>query len=422
MVMLAATVLVGLSPYNALFLMGMAIAAGLISIFIDAKLVSVNQSATDCFLLPASSLITWWFVAFFVPLHANFQLFPIQSAVFGIIVSQDVLWFLLAAFGLGLSFGYNGSAVWLALLAGTWTCAGLVSFIELDRARLFDPAPLALLLSFVIGSMILMLRYSRATTNGLESELKALTLKLGDTKTRLAKQAEELVNVRESLLGGFDLHSEPNSSGVVDLERNHARCSLDLLVQNQPVLNFSDLILDLRGVFQEYQLEGRRRGEVLGPVRFVFFPPASGYDSRAEVKIDREQLKLGITACLGLAYESLPESAGRRREGVIRLSIRRGLRFVEIVIEDNGKGLHIPQPKIETEIEKLRSAIDACGGRFDRITRLGVGGRTSLELQILRQAPRSASYRPTLLHSDTVADFEMKSGIKPLLHSEMRDG
>ena len=108
----------------------------------------------------------------------------------------------------------------------------------------------------------------------------------------------------------------------------------------------------------------------------------------------------GIDACLDLALEFLPEIGARRREGVIRLSIRYGLRVIEIAAEGNGRGLAARNPELETRMNSLRESTLGCGGRFDRIARPGVGGRTSLELRIARE--RSRLYRATLKHERPV--------------------
>lgn len=415
LVLISATLTVGRAPHNALFLMGMAITAGLVSIFVESKFLTVDGKIR----IPSGALALWWFIALVISLHANFPGMSGRAALLSVQVSQQTLWQLLALIGLGFSLGFNGSRALLVALAGVWVCAGVASFHGVSRATLMESAPLTLILSYGIAATVLLLRHSRAMTNHLESSLNGLSQNLSETRLRLGKQTEELALARESLLGGFDLQSEQAGTGLVEWVRNRHQALVGLAEQSRPVLNFEDLIFDLRTVFQEFQSEGRKRGEILGPVRFVFFPPASGYDSKAEVSVDRDQLKQGLLACLQLAYESLPESAGRRREGVVRLSIRRGLRVVEIAVEDNGRGLSNHNLKVETDLRKLRESVELVGGRFDRIARLGVGSRTSMELKILRQLPKSANYRPTIRHSGTAADVEMQSGIEPLSHSEI---
>lgn len=428
--LLAATVTVGRAPYNALFLMGMAITAGVISIVVTSRL-GIRDGKSR---VPPSSLVLWWAIVLLVSLHTGFESVAVGTTGSGlaalgmptsIIGHQETLWSVLALASLGFSIGFNGSSALLALMASLLLVAGLASFDKVSHATLLEPAPLGLLLSYAIAVTVLMLRYSRAMTNRLQNQLGSLVQIASDTKTRLGKQTEELGLVREGLLGSSDSQGEQAGPGLVEWVKNRNSGLDEFQMLTRPTLGFEELVGDVRTVFQEFQSEGRKQGQILGPVRFVFFPPASGYDAKADVSIGREQLAAGLRDCLKLAYESLPESAGNRREGVIRLSIRRGLRVVEIAIEDNGRGLGNQNLEVESGLQRLREAVEHHGGRFDRIARLGVGSRTSVELKILRQLPRSASYRPTLLHRRTAAevggDVESLAGAIEMVPNAHRD-
>lgn len=424
LVLMVATITVGRAPHNSLFLMGMAITAGLISILVESRL-GVRDGKCR---IPASSLALWWVITLMVSLHTGFPYLAGKTsasglAAFGlpasILATKENLWSLLAVVGLGFSIGFNGSRALLVTMAFVLLLAGLASFEGVGAQTLLEPSPLALVLSYAVAASVLMLRHSRAMTNRLERTLSGLVQATEATKSRLSKQTEELGVVREGLLGSSDLQGEQAGPGLVEWVKNRNLGLDELQGLERPTMSFEDLIGDLRTTFQDFQVQGRSRGEVLGPVRFVFFPPASGYDAKADVNVDREQLRAGVQACLRLAYESLPEFAGQRREGVIRLSIRRGLRVVEIAIEDNGRGLSNQNLEVESGLKRLQQSVESQGGRFDRIARLGVGSRTSMELKILRQLPLSAKYRPTLRHSTTAAELESMTGTEPLSHSEI---
>lgn len=171
----------------------------------------------------------------------------------------------------------------------------------------------------------------------------------------------------------------------------------------QPSLSFENLIAEVRHIFSEFQIQGRALGKIAGPIRFVFFPPVAGFDEKSEIAVDIEQLRAGLWNCLQLAYESLPETGALRREGVIRLSMRHGLRVIEIAVEDNGRGIQTRSLDDQYGLQVLKREIEARGGRFERVARLGVGSRTSLEFRILTEKPANSRYRATIRHPFTVA-------------------
>ena len=70
--------------------------------------------------------------------------------------------------------------------------------------------------------------------------------------------------------------------------------------------------------------------------------------------------------------------------------------MLEIVVEDNGRGLATRNPVVEDGFNRLKELTLSWGGKFDRLARLGVGSRTSLELRIVRE--RNRVYRTTLKH------------------------
>ncbi len=424
LVLLIAMLTVGRAPYNALFLMGMAITAGLISILLETHL-GVRDGKSR---VPASALALWWAIASIVSLHTGFpsvigQASFSSTSAFGLppsmLAVKENLWLLLSLAGIGFSLGFNGSRALLGAMSFVFLAAGLASYHGVARGDLLDAKSILLLMSYAAATSVLMFRFSRAMTNRLQSSLGGLVLRTSDAKTRLNKQTDELSLIREGLLGSSDLQGEQAGPGLVEWVKNRNMGLETLQILERPKMTFEELVHDARTAFQEFQIEGRKQGEVLGPVRFVFFPPAAGYDEKADVSVDREALREGLRACLRLAYESLPESAGHRREGVVRLSIRRGLRVVEIAVEDNGRGLSNQNLEVESRLRRLRESVEMQGGRFDRIARLGVGGRTSMELKILRQLPRSAKYRPTLRHVGTAAELESLTGAEPLSHSEI---
>lgn len=149
------------------------------------------------------------------------------------------------------------------------------------------------------------------------------------------------------------------------------------------------LVDELRQRMAFYQNKARSGGRSEW-LRFVFFPPVPGTDGSQRVVGEIEPLLSGIDGCFELALAALPELTARRA-GVIRLSIRVGLRVLEIAIEDNGRGTlgAVGRAELAEDIVSLRRFVESLGGRVERLARLGVGARTTIELPLLPSLRRT---------------------------------
>jgi hypothetical protein len=242
---------------------------------------------------------------------------------------------------------------------------------------------LFLLSGLGLGSAIIFARLSRTRSNGYLLSLKSAVAQTEKSHERLLLIQDNVQLTRERLLGRTRSSGE---SLLGDLKGEG-----ESLVEAVSSVSFDVLIFELRKSFSEYQISGRAEGRIAGPIRFVFFAPVAGYDEKAKIGVDLTAMRRGVESCLTLALESLPEIGSRKREGVVRLSIRFGLHFVEVAIEDNGRGLTSRNLETENSLGALKELVVNWGGKFDRFARLGVGSRTSFELRILREARRSAS-------------------------------
>lgn len=276
---------------------------------------------------------------------------------------------------------------------------------------LSSSSTLGFIFSFPVAALIMMVRSSRADSNRIVARLKSLADVSQNLHSRAQSEAEALLSLRETLLGtvasvGSSISSSGGSSGgggpgILGASEGAPGEGLKSVVQ--PSLSFENLIAEVRHIFSEFQIQGRALGKIAGPIRFVFFPPVAGFDEKSEIAVDIEQLRAGLWNCLQLAYESLPETGALRREGVIRLSMRHGLRVIEIAVEDNGRGIQTRSLDDQYGLQKLKREVEARGGRFERVARLGVGSRTSLEFRILTEKPANSRYRATIRHPFTVA-------------------
>jgi hypothetical protein len=288
-----------------------------------------------------------------------------------------------AAGVLFLSFVFQGpvSIFFGILLAAFGICLRELVGEPTSLAELLrSDSILALLAGLGLGSAFVFARLSHTRSIDFLAGLRMAVSETEKARQRLGAMQDNVQMTRERLLGktladGESLLGELPAEG-------------DGSTNVSTSVSFDLLIAELRQTFSEYQLKGRADGRVAGPIRFVFFAPVAGYDEKATIAVDLAALRSGVEACLTLALESLPEIGSRKREGVIRLSIRYGLRVVEIAVEDNGRGLTSRNQQAESDLGVLKDLVVNWGGKFDRLARLGVGSRTSLELRILRERTR----------------------------------
>lgn len=309
-----------------------------------------------------------------------------------------------------VSFVYQGPRHFFPILAAALWFLSFTGFSRIGLGRDLSGLTLGALLGdilenilekdsvvFLLGTTLLSgVIYSGRVAISRASEFQAAlgrtTEAIEKVRTQVTTSAEAVHLARERLWGRTFSERTPGGpeNGPEDRSDVGAGVSIDL-----STVAFDQLITVLRKVFADFQLEGRASGRISGPIRFVFFAPAAGYDGRVLIAADLDSVARGVTAFLNLALESLPEVGNRKREGVIRLSIRSGVRTIEIAVEDNGRGLASPNPKVEADYQTIKELTTKWSGTLDRVARLGVGSRTALELRKLSPVARAPSVEVT---------------------------
>lgn len=373
------------SAEYSLILIGFSLTAAYVSVALRPKQTSGTFVRPHW--LPVGSLSYWLGALLLISLGPSWslslQLSPPESRL---LIAAGVLLF---------SLIFQGRLIFLPQLPLIGLYLGLRDLDSMP-SQIFSAG--VFLLSFPVSVLIIMIRRSRSESARLENKLKSLNEISSGLHRRVLSETESLIAIRENLMGTVAAVGDSIGSGFSGiLDENPSSRRL-------PSSTFEDLIPTVRQVFSDFQTLGRKSGKIAGPIRFVFFPPVAGYDEKAEISVDVAALKEGLWSCLTLAHESLPEIGSLRREGVIRLSMRYGFRTVEIAVEDNGRGLQSRNLDAESALGRLKESLESLGGRLDRIARLGVGSRTSLELRILSEKPASSRYRATIRHPFTVSE------------------
>ncbi|CAN5640754.1 hypothetical protein BH10BDE1_BH10BDE1_11420 [soil metagenome] len=363
--LILAVLAVSISPEFSLLNLGASLLAGVVSF-----LTYLNLTRR----FPSGSLSIW------VMICAGLWLSPMISIPY----ETKRIVFATAVIYVSLVFQGPLAVYFLVLLISFGLClrdlvGGPQSFVLVDLLK--SDSYLTLLAALAFGTSLIFARLSRTRSSDFLSGLKSAIAETEKTRERLVLMQDGVQVARERILGST-LTSGESLIGELPNER-------ELEATEETSVSFDLLITELRQAFSEYQLKGRAEGRISGPIRFVFFAPVAGYDEKAVISVDVASVRTGIEACLTLALESLPEIGARKREGVIRLSIRYGLRVIEVAVEDNGRGLTSRNLQAETDLGALKELVVGWGGKFDRLARLGVGSRTSLELRILRERTRS---------------------------------
>lgn len=388
--LLLAVVALWISPEFSLVCLGLSLIAGLISLVIVSNLVAAHG-------VPRGILAGWTVILAGFWLSPMAHLEPVAQRLifsgvflFVSLVYQGRLFVYFA--GSTLTFGLALHGLGLDLTVGDF-----VGFF-------FPPSVVTLFFAMGIGPSLLFARVAHTRAQRFEQRLRTASDEMERMRLRVGTAQEGVHLTREYLLGRSDAEAEMRNEAIDGVAADGG--ALDRAGLELHTASFDDTIAALRKAFADFQTRGRADGRIAGPIRFVFFAPAAGYDEKSIIAVDLERLLEGVETCLMLALDSLPEIGMRRREGVIRLSIRYGLRVIEVAVEDNGRGLSSfkPQmegkPQAEEQLGRFKEAVAKWGGRLDRLVRLGVGSRTSLELRIVRERPRArvSSHRATVRH------------------------
>lgn len=328
--------------------------------------------------VPINGLLGMWWVAFSLPLVYSGPLDRAEASL------EHLSGISAASVALIFSFTFQGPRKLFFFAQGLFLAFAL-------GAAVGDPRDFWLKTSaalFVSAFGVYFLRVSRTreslTLQRLETS-RDRALSLRGTIIDLVDSSEA---ARERLLGpltrGLSFYSVKSSPEKLGLEE----------LSHGPVLTIETLVSEARRSLLQFQKNWATKASA-GPVRFVFFPPVTGTEMATLVAGDVGTLVAGIGTCLNLALESLPEAGPRRerREGVVRLSIRVGLRVVEIAVEDNGRGTLgvVGATELVEKLTGLRRFAEGHGGKLERFARLGVGARTVIELP-LRASARDLHY------------------------------
>lgn len=368
-----ALIALGRGPEFSLANLGLSLVAGLVSLLLK-------------FRIPRGALAAWVMISGIVwlsPLGGlasaeNRVVFGAAAAVLGL-VFQGPTWVFFVT--LALSLGFAASS-----LSADLNHLKIADLMALDSLW-------SLQVSLAFSVVAFFVRVSDTRRSAMQASLARTVVDAERSRGRTAAAGEALQLTRERLLGRTLADGELVFSGIADF-------SSEAKAPAGPAATFDDLMKSLRKTFADFQVKGRSEGRVSGPIRFVFLAPAGDYDERSTISVDLAALNAGLEACLELSLEALPEIGARKREGVIRLSIRYGLRVIEVAVEDNGRGLTTRNEKVESDFAALREQVESWDGKLDRIARLGVGSRTSLELRILSEPARA--YRATLKHPNPI--------------------
>lgn len=371
-----AVLALGLSTELSLANLGLSLLAALVWLLIRFQIFRFDSQ------VPRGSLSVW------VALMALAWLSPLA----GLDAAENRIVFGIAVAVLGVVFQGPVAVFFLSLLAALGVSApALVS--DLKRLRLTEISTLDSLWTFQVcmafSVIVLFVRVSDTRRSRMQRALAQTASDTEKSRTRMATVIESLQLFRDRLLGRTLNEGDVVFAGIPEYG--------DTAKEPQgPAATFDDLMKSLRKTFADFQTRGRAEGRIAGPIRFVFLAPAGEHDERSTIGVDLLGLNSGLETCLKLSLDSLPEIGARKREGVIRLSVRYGLRVIEVAVEDNGRGLATRNEKVESDLAAFRERVGAWEGKFDRITRLGVGSRTSMELRILSEPAKS--YRATLKH------------------------
>ncbi len=329
-------------------------------------------------LVPIKGLLGLWWLAFSLPLVYSGPLDGAQASI------EHLNGMSAAAVALIFSFTFQGTRT-------LFFVAQIVLIAFAFGAAVGDPRDFWLKTSaalFVASFAVYFLRVSRTRETLTLDRLEASRDRALALRGKISDLVDSSEAARERLLGpltrGLNFYSVKSSSEKLGLEER----------SQGPVLTIDMLVSEARRSLLQFQKNWATKASA-GPVRFVFFPPVTGTEMSTLVAGDVITLVAGIGTCLNLALESLPEAGPRRerREGVVRLSIRVGLRVVEIAVEDNGRGTLgvVGATELVEKLTGLRRFAESHGGKLERFARLGVGARTVIELPLLA-ATRDIQY------------------------------
>lgn len=248
----------------------------------------------------------------------------------------------------------------------------------------------ALFIGWAIAAVIAFLRDARSEAKESSREAQALQLRM----TKLTKELRSLGGDMKSILG---LVEEPQRTNVRAAGEQVAigRISAERLAMDSASLTteesnraFGSQVSFLSfAEIQEIAKKAVEAAKLSIPektrVQLLLAQP-SDMKSPIAVRFDGSvQLEKVLVSCLRQGIEALGGA-----DGSVRVSLHAGVSQVTIAIEDNGRGLKqdilnklgAADVSDRMKLDEVRSAVEACEGRFEYQARLGVGARVTLDL------------------------------------------
>jgi signal transduction histidine kinase len=272
---------------------------------------------------------------------------------------------LLAAIFLGISFLYRGSSrLWWRFFVPV---GGALLFIPIGVIETRGPALATLLkaaltpcLSFLVGALLAPFVENNNRSRLIRQDLKRIARK----NSEIIEQVKALDEDVKELAGRA---ASPPMVTEEFLANNSLRASA--LIQT---LTYSEIHQVVKTVIEELRdkhASWKTLRLVLTSAVDLSFPLA--------VRSDRESVE---TIARSLLENSLEALGGG--EGVVRVTLKPSMTFVNFIVEDNGRGLGESSKgatKALTLLE-VRERSSSMGWQIDIQARLGVGTRVSLEL------------------------------------------
>lgn len=273
----------------------------------------------------------------------------------------------------------------LSLMApvAVWEHSGkLTSTVDFLRAILIPG------LSFLSGNLFATFRDTIQTAQeGL--------IEIGDLKSRVRAGSQELRKMEAEMTDIIEWISNKPREGANEFQ-NSGWEPIDLAIDWNAIHNDDDSsTIGHQELTQILRSEMDRLSATLTDRPKIHLGFASPREFKVPVSIK------GQPAALILIVRNLLLQAQRAiadTEGVIRLSMRPGLRSISISIEDNGRGLNellvhklestgvVKHSPGELSLYEIRRNVEACGWRMEMLARLGVGARVTIEI------PRSDAF------------------------------
>jgi hypothetical protein len=284
-------------------------------------------------------------------------------------------WFLLMPLAIVASFS---PLVWLEFYKGA-SQATLVQALWIPGA------------AFVAGSLLIVLRELRARAVTNVTSVEVLRLRSEKTIAALRSMESELKTLRSTLS-----QAAPPSENAFEVENvtplETTEFSLALKTEPSEACSVDEIDVAARRLLDEARAAVQGR-----PVKLSLTAPVGvGLPIAVRGSVST------VTAWMKSAILNSIESLGGFPDGTVRVSIRPGTSTLQILIEDNGRGIgESAQAKMGQAAERvsvvdMRAGVERLGGRFEIQARLGVGARLSIELprvDAFANSPRVAAAR-----------------------------